>query len=204
MLLTIGTLALIVSGIQPADRTIWILVVLPIFIGVPILIATYNRFPLTPLAYWLVLVYALIMMLGGHYEWSQVPLGFWLQDLLDLSRSPYDRLGHFTQGFMPAILVREILLRRSPLVRSKWLVFLVTAVCLAISACYEFTEWWAAVVMGESAEAFLGFRGDIWDTQWDMFLSLIGAVSAQLLLVSWHDRQLDQLVTSSVAGRSAA
>jgi len=190
MLLVLGTLALIISGIQPHDRLTWVLEVLPIFIGIPILLVIYPRFRFTPLVYRLVFIHALILMLGAHYTYAQVPLGFWVQDLFELSRNHYDRLGHLAQGFIPAILVREILLRRSPLVPGKWLFFLVTCICLAFSACYEFLEWWTAVIGGGAADAFLGTQGDVWDTQWDMFLALIGAITAQLTLGRIHDHQL--------------
>jgi putative membrane protein len=190
VLLALGILALIVSGIHPHDRLTWVLEVLPIFIGIPILAVIYPRFRFTPLVYRLVFIHALILMLGAHYTYAHVPLGFWVQDVFDLGRNHYDRLGHLAQGFVPAILAREILLRRSPLVPGKWLFFLVTCVCLAFSACYEFIEWWTAVIGGGAADAFLGTQGDVWDTQWDMFLALIGAVIAQLTLDRIHDRQL--------------
>jgi len=190
VLLGIGALALIISGIGPYDRVTWVLEVFPILIGVPILVLTYRRFPLTPLAYRLIFIHALILMLGGHYTYAQVPLGFWVQDLFDFSRNHYDRLGHFAQGFIPAILAREVLLRRTPLVSGKWLFFIVACVCLAISACYEFIEWWSAIIGGESAEAFLGTQGDIWDTQWDMFLALLGALTSQIVFARFHDQQL--------------
>jgi putative membrane protein len=193
LLLGAGALALVVSGIHPHDRVTWILEVVPIFIGVPILLATRRRFPLTPLLYGLIFLHTLILMLGGHYTYAEVPLGFWIQDLLNLGRNHYDRLGHFAQGFVPAILAREILLRRTPLRQGGWLFFLVTSVCLAFSAFYEFTEWWAAVLGGSAADAFLGTQGDVWDTQWDMFLALTGAILAQLLLARLHDRQLARL-----------
>jgi putative membrane protein len=192
-MLAAGSVALVISGIGPYDRITWLLEVVPILSGVPILLAVYPRFQFTPLAYRLIFVHCLILMLGGHYTYARVPVGFWVQDLLDLSRNHYDRLGHLAQGFIPAILAREVLLRRSPLVPGKWLFFLVTSVCLAMSACYEFIEWWAAVLGGESAQAFLGTQGDVWDTQWDMFLAFIGAVVAQLMLARVHDRQLEQL-----------
>ncbi|NJN45452.1 MAG: DUF2238 domain-containing protein [Candidatus Competibacteraceae bacterium] len=192
-LLVLGMLALIVSGIHPHDRLTWVLEVLPILIGIPILIVVYPRFRFTPLAYRLIFLHALILMLGAHYTYAHVPLGFWVQDWLDLSRNHYDRLGHLAQGFVPAILAREILLRRSPLVPGKWLFFLVACVCLAFSACYEFLEWWTAVIGGGAADAFLGTQGDIWDTQWDMFLALTGAITAQLTLRRIHDRQLKRV-----------
>lgn len=192
-LLIAGAIALIVSGIRPHDRLTWFLEVVPIFLGVPILLATRRRFPLTPLLYVLIFLHALILMLGGHYTYAEVPLGFWVRDLLDLSRNHYDRLGHFAQGFVPAILAREILLRKTPLRPGGWLFYLVASVCLAFSAFYEFTEWWAAVLGGSAADAFLGTQGDVWDTQWDMFLALTGAITAQLLLARVHDRQLARL-----------
>ncbi|MEA2561015.1 MAG: putative rane protein [Acidobacteriota bacterium] len=190
VLLVLTAAALVVSGISPHDRITWWLEVFPIFLGVPLLIATRRRFPLTPLLYILLFVHALILMLGGHYTYARVPLGFWVQDLFDLGRNHYDRLGHFAQGFVPAILAREILLRRTPLRPGGWLFFLVCSVCLAFSACYEFFEWWSAVIGGSAADDFLGTQGDVWDTQWDMFLALLGAVTAQLLLSRLHDRQL--------------
>jgi putative membrane protein len=132
-------------------------------------------------------------MLGGHYTYAKVPLGFWLQDALHLARNHYDRIGHFAQGFVPAIVAREVLLRRSPLVRGKWLFFLVTCVCLGISACYELIEWLAAVLGGSAADDFLGTQGDVWDTQWDMFMALVGALASQLLLSRTHDAQLQRI-----------
>jgi len=181
---------LVLSGIRPHDRLTWLLEVAPVLIGAAILVPTYRAFPLTPLVYRLLFVHALILMLGGHYTYAEVPLGFWVRDAFGLARNHYDRLGHLAQGFVPAILAREILLRRSPLRRGGWLFFLVTCVCLAVSACYEFIEWWAAALTGDTATAFLGTQGDPWDTQWDMFLALIGAVLSQLTLARYHDRQL--------------
>ncbi len=181
------------SGLRPHDYFTWLLEVAPILIGVPVLIATRRRFPLTPLAYRLIFVHALILMAGGHYTYAEVPLGDWVKDALGLARNHYDRLGHFAQGFVPAILAREILLRKTPLSRGGWLFFLVTCVCLAISACYELVEWWTAVATGEAATAFLGTQGDPWDTQWDMFLALVGAVAAQVTVARVHDRQLARI-----------
>lgn len=192
-LLAAGAACLVVSAIGVEDRTTWLLEVFPIFVAVPPLLATARRFPLTPLVYRLVFVHALILMLGGHYTYAKVPLGFWVQDAFHLARNHYDRLGHFAQGFVPAIVAREILLRRSPLGPGKWLFFLVACVCLSVSACYEFVEWAAAVLGGSSADAFLGTQGDVWDTQWDMLMALLGAVTAQLLLARVHDRQLARL-----------
>jgi putative membrane protein len=162
-------------------------------VAVPILVATRRSFPLTSLAYVLISVHACILMLGGHYTYAEVPLGDWLKDALHLARNPYDRIGHFAQGFVPAILAREILIRKTPLRSGGWLFFLVSCVCLAISACYEFVEWWTAVASGSAADAFLGSQGDPWDTQWDMFTCLLGALTAQLTLSRVHDRQLAAL-----------
>jgi putative membrane protein len=190
ILLLLAAAALVVSAILPYDGVTWVLEVAPILIGAPILIATHRRFPLTPLLYRLLFLHALILMVGGHYTYARVPLGFWVRDLLGLARNHYDRLGHFAQGFVPAILAREVLIRRTPLHPGGWLFFLVTSVCLAFSATYELVEWWSAVLGGSAADAFLGTQGDIWDTQWDMFLALIGALTAQLTLSRIHDRQL--------------
>lgn len=193
IMIAIVLLGLILSGIDPYDRPTWWMEVFPVLIGLPILILTYDRFPLTPLAYRLITIHALILMLGGHYTYARVPLGFWIQDLFDFARNHYDRIGHFAQGFVPAIIAREVLLRNSPLSPGKMLFFLVTCVCLAISASYEFIEWWAAIAGGEAADAFLGTQGDVWDTQWDMFLALIGSLTAQLTLGRLHDKQLGQM-----------
>jgi len=186
--------ALIISGIHAYDRTTWWLEIFPILIGAPILVATARRFPLTTLTYTLLAIHAIVLIVGGHYTYARVPLGFWLQNLLGLARNDYDRLGHFAQGFIPAILVREILLRTSPLRPGRWLFVIVTAICLAFSACYEFFEWGAAVAGGKAADAFLGTQGDVWDTQWDMFCALIGALVAQLTLAGVHDRSLAKLL----------
>ncbi len=193
VLLAVGLVALVVSGIGPYNRGTWLLEVLPAILAVPVLVLTYRRFPLTELLYRLILVHALILMLGGHYTYARVPLGFWVQDLLDLGRNHYDRLGHLAQGFIPAIAAREILLRTSPLRRGAWLFFLVVAVCLSISAFYEMLEWWAGVAGGGAAEDFLGTQGDVWDTQWDMFLAMLGAISALVLLSPAHDQHLAKL-----------
>jgi putative membrane protein len=192
-LLAAACAILVWSGIAPHERGTWVLEVLPVLVGAPLLVASASRLPLSPLLYRLLFLHAVILMVGGHYTYARVPLGFWVQDLLELSRNHYDRLGHLAQGFVPAILAREILLRTSPLEPGKWLAFLVTAVCLAFSALYEMLEWWAALVGGAAADAFLATQGDVWDTQWDMFLALVGAVSAQLLLAGAHDRSLATL-----------
>jgi putative membrane protein len=188
---------LVWSGVQPYERGTWIMEVFPVLMGIPILFATFSRFPLSPLVYRLLFIHAVILMVGGHYTYARVPVGFAVQDLLDLSRNHYDRLGHFAQGFVPAILAREILLRTSPLKRGKWLFCLVVSVCLAFSAFYELLEWWAALIGGESADAFLGTQGDIWDSQWDMFLALVGAISALVFLAGVHDRSLGSVHSGS-------
>lgn len=193
VLLGLAMVALVVSGIGPRDRGTWVLEVLPVAIAAPLLAFTWERFRLTPLAYRLIFLHALILVLGGHYTYAHVPLGFWLQDLFQFARNPYDRIGHFAQGFVPAIVAREILLRVTPLAPGKMLFFLVCCVCLAISATYEFIEWWAAMALGQGAHEFLGTQGDEWDTQWDMFLALTGAIAAQLLFGRVHDRQLAAL-----------
>lgn len=190
VLLALGSMALVISGIHPYDRTTWCLEVAPVVIGVPLLLATSRRFRFSLLAYRLVFIHALILMVGGHYTYARVPLGFWVQDLFDLARNHYDRLGHLAQGFIPAILAREILVRTSPLKPGKWLFFIVVSVCLALSAFYEFIEWWAALIGGVAATDFLGTQGDVWDTQWDMFLAFIGSILAQILLSGVHDREI--------------
>jgi putative membrane protein len=193
ILLWVVVLALVVSGWAPYDRTTWWLEVFPVILGAPILVATHRRFPLTTLVYTLLAIHAVILIVGGHYTYARVPLGTWVQHAFGLARNDYDRLGHFAQGFVPAIFAREVLLRTSPLRPGRWLFALVTAVCLAFSAFYELFEWWTALLGGQSAEAFLGTQGDPWDTQWDMFTALIGALVSQLTLTRWHDRQLATL-----------
>jgi putative membrane protein len=192
-LLILVAAALVASGVRPYDRLTWFLEVVPVLIAAPLLIATHRRFPLTPLAYWLIAIHCLILVLGGHYTYARVPLGFWMQDWFDFSRNHYDRIGHLMQGFGPAIITRELLVRTSPLAPGKWLFTLVLFSILGISASYEFVEWWAALASEEASAAFLGTQGDPWDTQWDMFLAGCGAVAAQLLLARVHDRQLAAL-----------
>jgi putative membrane protein len=191
-LLLLVTAATLLSGIAPYDRLTWWLEVFPTLVVVPLLVATYRRFPLTPLLYSLIAIHTVILAVGGHWTYARVPLGFWMQEAFGFARNHYDRLGHFAQGFVPAIAARELLLRRTPLRRGGWLFFIVFSICLAISACYEFVEWWSALLAGGAATAFLGTQGDVWDTQWDMFFAAIGAVVAQLLLARWHDRQLER------------
>ncbi len=192
-LLAVGGLVLMLSRIGAYDPTTWLLEVFPIFLIVPVLLLTARRFPLTPLLYFLILVHAVILMIGGHWTYARVPAGFWVQELLGMARNPYDRLGHFAQGFVPAIAAREIYRRRIPLPAGKWLFWLVCCTALAISAGYEFIEWWTAVAMGSGATDFLGTQGDIWDTQWDMFTALVGSIVAQALLGQIHERQLAAL-----------
>ena len=187
-------LFLVLSAVDPvADRYTWFLETLPVMIGLALLSLTWQRFPLTLLLYRLLALHAVILIIGGFYTYAEVPLFNWLQEVLELSRNHYDRVGHFVQGFVPAILAREILLRRSPLQPGRWLFFIVVSICLAFSAFYELIEWWVALLSQQAAEAFLGTQGDNWDTQNDMFLALIGAILAQLLLSSLHDRQLQRL-----------
>jgi putative membrane protein len=193
VLLVIVVLGLIWSGIGPHDRLTWVLEVVPVLIAIPLLVWTARSFPLTPLVYVLIAVHSLILMYGGHYTYALTPLGDWMRDVFGFSRNHYDRIGHLMQGFGPAIVARELLLRTSPLRPGKWLFALITLSILGVSACYEFTEWWAALAGGESAGAFLGTQGDVWDTQWDMFLAGCGAVLAQVLLGRVHDRQLAKI-----------
>ena len=192
-LLALGAAALAISGVNPHDRLTWGLEVAPAVIVAGVLVATRRRFPLTPLAYRLVFAHALILMLGGHYTYARVPLGSWLQEALGLARNHYDRHGHFAQGFVPVVIAREVLLRRSPLRAGRWLAFLSVSVVLAASAFYEFVEWWVALIGGIAAESFLGTQGDVWDTQWDMFLCLCGAGASLALFSRRHDRELAAL-----------
>ena len=195
-LLAITIVLLAISAYKPYEMATWWMEVAPVVVAIPILLATYRRFPLTPLVYTLIFVHACILILGGHYTYARVPLGFWVQDLFGFARNHYDRLGHLAQGFIPAMIAREILLRRTPLRQGGWLFFLVCCVCLAISAVYEFIEWWAALIGGAGATEFLGTQGDVWDTQWDMFMALIGSILAQLTLARVHAKQLARLGVS--------
>ncbi len=192
-LLVVVLAVLVWSGIAPHDRFTWFLEVAPVLVGLPIVLATAKRFPLTPLVCTLLAIHACILMVGGKYTYAEVPLGYWVGSLMGWTRNNYDKLGHFAQGFVPAIVAREILLRRSPLTRGKWLAFLVICICLAISATYELVEWRTAVGTGEAADAFLGTQGDPWDTQEDMAMAGIGAVVAMVTLTWFHDRQLEKL-----------
>lgn len=184
---------LVVSGLKPYDRTTWWLEVAPVIIAIPLLWATRNRFPLTTLLYSLIAVHAVVLMAGGAYSYARVPLGFSIQEAFGLSRNPYDKIGHFMQGFVPAILAREILLRGGYVRRGKMLAFICICIPLAFSAFYELVEWWAALALGQGADEFLGTQGDPWDTQSDMFMALLGASCALLVLSRLHDRQLERL-----------
>ena len=192
-LVALVLVVLVWSGVRPHDRFTWFMEVFPVLLGLPAVLLTHRRFPLTSLLWVLLAVHACILMLGGKYTYAEVPIGNWVRDTFGLARNHYDRVGHFAQGFVPAILAREILWRRSPLRGSRWLPFVVVSICLAFSACYEFLEWWTALISGEGATAFLGTQGDPWDTQWDMFLALVGATTALLTLSAVHERQLHNL-----------
>jgi putative membrane protein len=192
--LLLGTLiALAISGWRPYERVTWLLEVAPVLIALPVLVATRRSYPLTTLLYWLIFAHALVLILGGAYTYARVPLGAWVQQAFDLSRNPYDKLGHFMQGFVPAMLAREILVRGNFARGRRMVAFLCACIAVAISAVYELVEWWAALALGQGADEFLGTQGDPWDTQSDMFLALIGAVVALISLSSVHDRQLETL-----------
>ncbi|MFD3456240.1 DUF2238 domain-containing protein [Streptomyces sp. NPDC058691] len=199
---TLALVVLVVSGIHPRDRGTWVLETFWIMIGLPLAVVLRRRFPLSGLLCVLLAVHAVVLSVGGHYTYAQVPLGDWLRDGLGLSRNPYDRIGHLMQGFVPAVLVREILARTSPLRGSRWLAPLTVCACMAFSAFFELLEWWASLIGGDAADAFLATQGDVWDTQWDMFCALVGAVLSLLLLSRVHDRQLDGLAVRGTGGRA--
>ncbi|QXT37419.1 DUF2238 domain-containing protein [Sphingomonas sanguinis] len=190
LLSAVWVAGLIASGLRPFDRATWWMEVAPVLIALPLLWGLRRRFPLTGLALVLIGAHGLILMLGGAYSYARVPAGLWVQDWLHLARNPYDRLGHFAQGFVPAIIFREWLIRRGGLARGGMLRFLVIACCLALSAAYELVEFGAAMALGQGADEFLGTQGDPWDTQWDMLMCLIGAVAAVVTLSRAHDRQI--------------
>jgi putative membrane protein len=181
------SLVFVWSLINPHDFFTWFLEVVPVIVGLGILIFIYPRFEFTRLCLFLIWCHAIILMIGGHYTYADVPLFNWIRDTFELSRNHYDRVGHFAQGFFPAIIAREILIRNSPLVAGKWLFFIVVCVCLSLSAFYELIEWWVAAATGTAANAFLGTQGDVWDTQWDMCWALIGSITSQVLLGKTHD-----------------
>jgi putative membrane protein len=191
--------SIVISGIAPKERATWALEVAPVAVALVLLVWTRKRFALTPLAYALISMHSIILSVGGHYTYAEVPIGFWLERALDLSRNHYDRLGHLAQGFVPALITREILIRCSPLKRGAMLSFVVVCICLAISAFYEMIEWWTALIAGDGAVAFLGTQGDVWDTQWDMFLALLGALICVALLSRAHDRALARLPGAATA-----
>lgn len=192
LLTALWAAGLVLSSFGPSDRLTWLMEVLPAIIAWPILLYLRPRFRFTDLAMALITLHGLILMLGGAYTYARVPLGFWLQDWLSLERNPYDRIGHLAQGFVPAIVARELLIRVFRIEGRKLLGFLVVCICLAISAVYELIEWAAALSLGQGADEFLGTQGDQWDTQSDMFMALIGALAA-LLLARWHDRQMQAI-----------
>ncbi len=192
--------ALAISAIRPFDRMTWLMEVMPVLIALPVLAWSYRRFPLTSLLYFLIFLHALILIGGGAYTYARVPAGFWVQDILSLARNPYDKLGHFSQGLIPALLAKEILWRGGYVRTSagaasggKMLAFLSICIAMAISAWYELIEWWAALIMGQGADEFLGTQGDQWDTQSDMWMAFLGAMVAMFLLARWHDRQIVRL-----------
>lgn len=178
------------SAIAPVDRTTWLMEIIWVLAAAPLLFFTRKRFGLTRLLAWLIAIHCLILIYGGKYTYAHTPLGDWMASTFDLARNHYDRIGHFAQGFIPAILARELLLRQTPTRPGGWLFYLVCAACLSFSAFFEFIEWWAALVMGGDADAYLATQGDIWDTHWDMFLALCGSIIAQVTLSRIHDRQL--------------
>ncbi len=186
--------ALIWSGVHPKDTFTWFLEVVPALIGFVLIVFTYKKFPLTPLLYTLILIHMIILMVGGHYTYAEVPLFDTIKEILHQTRNNYDKVGHFMQGFMPAILAREILIRKHVVKASKlWLNYIVLSIVLAFSAFYELVEWWVALSSGEDAEAFLGTQGYIWDTQSDMMMAMIGGITALIVLSRWHDKQLKSL-----------
>ena len=193
--MVVWTVALIVSGIAPYDRLTWYMEVAPVLLAAPVLIATRDTLPLTRLAYVLICAHGLILIAGGAYSYARVPLGLWVRDWLDLDRNPYDRLGHLAQGFVPAIVVRELLLRVFAFARGNFLFFIVVCICLAVSAGYELIEWGAALLLGQGASEFLATQGDEWDTQWDMFLALLGSIISLLIFSRFHDRQLEAMTS---------
>lgn len=186
-------IVLIWSAIRPHDYFTWFLEVLPAILGMLILALTFREFQFTSLAYWLILIHSIILMIGGHYTYAEVPIFNWIRDVFDMSRNNYDKVGHFAQGFFPAIIAREILIRKSPLNQGKLLSFIVVCICLAISALYELIEWWVSIVTGTSAESFLGTQGYVWDTQSDIFFALIGAITSLIFLSKAHDNAISHI-----------
>ena len=190
--LAVFFIVLIWSGINPKDFTTWVLEVTPALVAIALLIYTRDSFPLTTLTYTLILIHCVILMVGGHYTYAEVPIGDWFRELFDGTRNNYDKLGHFAQGFVPAIVAREIVIRLSVFNSRAWMNFFIVSMCLGISAFYELIEWWVALMSGEAADAFLGTQGYIWDTQSDMGLALAGAIIALVVLGKVHDKQLNK------------
>lgn len=190
ILLMIFFIVFIWSMIHPKDLFTWFLEVFPAIVGVVLIISTFGRFKFTTFVYTLILIHTIILMIGGHYTYAEMPLFNWIRDTFGLSRNYYDRLGHFAQGFIPALISREILLRKSVLKKGKMLFFIVVCICLAISASYELIEWGVAKATGTAADAFLGTQGDVWDTQWDMLMALIGSITALSMFSNSHDRYI--------------
>lgn len=188
--ISVFAVVLVWSGIEPKDTTTWMLEVAPAIVGAAIMLATRKRFPLTRLVYALILIHCVILMVGGHYTYAEVPAGDWFRDLFEPPRNNYDKLGHLAQGFIPAMIAREVVIRLDVFNSAAWRNFFIVCFCLAVSAFYELIEWWVALTSDEAADAFLGTQGYVWDTQSDMFVALIGAVLALLLLSRLHDRQL--------------
>ncbi|MGV9456156.1 DUF2238 domain-containing protein [Streptomyces sp. NPDC003635] len=212
LLAAVAMVALALSAWGPHDRTTWFLETVWVLVGLPLIVLLWRRFPLTDLLCCLLALHAIVLLVGGHYTYAEVPLGDWVRDTFGLERNPYDRFGHLMQGFVPAVLVRELLARTSPLAGTRWLAPLTVCACLAFSAVFEMLEWLAAVIGGQAADAFLATQGDVWDTQWDMFCALVGATLSLLLLSRPHDRQLAALRVSpgtcsgaapSTAGRTS-
>lgn len=200
LILTLGialAALLLLSGWAPYERSTWLLEVAPIFIAVPVMAYTYQRFPLTRLLYVLIFLHAVILLVGGAYTYARVPFGFWLQDLLGADRNPYDKIGHFAQGFVPSLVARELFIRGGFVRGRKMTTFLCISVAMAISACYELVEWGAALALGQGADEFLGTQGYVWDTQSDMWYALLGAIAAMLLLTRLHDREIARVDRSS-------
>jgi len=199
ILLAAFVAVLVWSVIRPHDYFTWFLESFPALIGIVLVVALRKRFPLTPLLLVLLTLHAIILMVGGHYTYAEVPLGFWMRDLLHTTRNDYDRIGHFAQGFVPAIVAREVLIRRKVVRGRGWLYFIIVAICLAISAAYELLEWRVSIATGSKGDAFLGIQGDVWDTQEDMATALVAALIAPLLLGRWHDRQIASLENPSAS-----
>lgn len=189
--------AVLISAISPYERLTWLMEVMPVLIALPVLAFTYKRFPLTNLLYFLIFLHMLILIGGGTYTYARVPVGNWVQDWLSLARNPYDKLGHLWQGLVPALIAKEIFVRGNYVHGKKMVAFLSICVAMAISAWYELIEWWAALIMGQGADEFLGTQGDQWDTQSDMWMAFLGAMIAMGLLARWHNRQLQRFAPTT-------